>query len=334
MLRPLIATLLGVLTATVAQAACDGRDLFAKLEQDRPAVAARLLEEARAVPFGEGRYWRIEKDGVAPSHVFGTYHVAQATQTVPEAVWSALSDARIAIFEVALDEQIEMQRRMQSEPALSLSTDAVPFSERFDGHDLALLRMAFGARGVPAVAAERLKPWVQFSLLAFPPCQIEIARSGPEMLDMSLARRARAAGVPQIGLEDPLEAVSLIDRMNPDLRDRLMLATVRLADVEEDAFATAMALYRAGRIAMVMSFNEWLVRQEAPEIAIVEANNELYRELLDGRNAKWMPRLLEEADQGGAFIAVGALHLIGEKGLIAGFERAGYTVERLDTPAE
>lgn len=48
--------------------------------------------------------------------------------------------------------------------------------------------------------------------------------------------------------------------------------------------------------------------------------------LLHARNRAWMPKLLPELAQGGAFVAVGAAHMLGNQGLIALLENEGYTV--------
>lgn len=49
--------------------------------------------------------------------------------------------------------------------------------------------------------------------------------------------------------------------------------------------------------------------------------------LLDERNKNWMPKLKEVLNQGDAFVAVGALHLVGETGLVALLRKAGYVVK-------
>ena len=44
------------------------------------------------------------------------------------------------------------------------------------------------------------------------------------------------------------------------------------------------------------------------------------------RNAKWLARLRDEIAPGKTVVAVGALHLPGENGLLKGLEDAGYTL--------
>jgi uncharacterized protein YbaP (TraB family) len=49
--------------------------------------------------------------------------------------------------------------------------------------------------------------------------------------------------------------------------------------------------------------------------------------LLDDRNERWIPILQKEFKKNSLFIAVGAGHLPGEKGVIQLLRNAGYTVE-------
>lgn len=50
-------------------------------------------------------------------------------------------------------------------------------------------------------------------------------------------------------------------------------------------------------------------------------------ELLTKRNAAWIPLIRDQATKSPTFFAVGALHLVGEKGVIEGLRNAGLTVQ-------
>ena len=53
------------------------------------------------------------------------------------------------------------------------------------------------------------------------------------------------------------------------------------------------------------------------------------RALLQGRNATMAERAAPLLASGGAFIAVGALHLAGKTGLVERFRAQGYTVTKV-----
>ena len=51
--------------------------------------------------FSEGLLWKVEKEGVAPSYVFGTIHVAdEAVVTLDDKVVAALTEATTFIMEI------------------------------------------------------------------------------------------------------------------------------------------------------------------------------------------------------------------------------------------
>ena len=61
-----------------------------------------------------------------------------------------------------------------------------------------------------------------------------------------------------------------------------------------------------------------------------ESHPEFMEAMLDKRNTDWLSKLPAIFEQGSTFVAVGALHLAGDKGVIEGLKKAGYTV----TPIE
>jgi uncharacterized protein YbaP (TraB family) len=54
-----------------------------------------------------------------------------------------------------------------------------------------------------------------------------------------------------------------------------------------------------------------------------------YQTVLYARNARWLPELERLMGEGNAFVAVGAAHLLGERGLLREFVQRGYTVTRV-----
>ena len=54
-----------------------------------------------------------------------------------------------------------------------------------------------------------------------------------------------------------------------------------------------------------------------------------YEAVLFERNARWLPLIEPQLREGDLFIAVGAAHLFGERGILAELQRRGYTVKRI-----
>ncbi len=310
-------------------AACGGSDMLAALSQDDPATLAAIEGRAAAVPNGEGRFWRVERPGSAPSHLFGTFHTSAAAATVPDAAWTALDDARLAVFELDLDEQAATKARVARNPELAFDRSAPPLSSRLDAESLATVRTALTMRGMPGVLSEQMRPWMLFSLLSLPVCELQAQMMGAQALDAAMAQRAQEAGVPQQGLETFDDVIDAFDRIGPDVLLAMLTGGRAMLDIEEDSFRTGRDLYAAGRIAAIAAFSAWVTDRYAGPGAAASMNTAL-AVLLDDRNAAWLPTLEDALEGGGAFIAVGTLHLPGEHGLVALLRDRGWTVTRLD----
>ena len=85
MKRVAIALLCLLASATMARAeappACTGTDLAAKLKAEDPATYDAVMAEAKAIPNGQAIFWKIEHDGLPPSHLLGTAHVTDPRVT-------------------------------------------------------------------------------------------------------------------------------------------------------------------------------------------------------------------------------------------------------------
>ena len=172
----LIAACLALLVLGLTQtalAACQGTDMLDELARSDPAAYDAIRARAAATPNGEGRFWRIERPGTTASYLFGTFHTDQAVATVPSPVWQALGRARIALFEISAAEQDAMQARLAGDRDFAFDQTAPPLSQRLDPPASPILGRALAARGVPLARAERMRPWMLFSLLALPACHLQ-----------------------------------------------------------------------------------------------------------------------------------------------------------------
>lgn len=91
----------------------------------------------------------------------------------------------------------------------------------------------------------------------------------------------------------------------------------------------------AARQRFVTNYRDYLLGNERLLIPDQEIDKML---LISERNFAWLPKILEAHSQGDAFIAVGALHLGGENGLLELLKRDGFKIQRIageesDSPA-
>jgi uncharacterized protein YbaP (TraB family) len=177
-------------------------------------------------------------------------------------------------------------------------------------------------QGYPVAFLHHLKPWFLAVLTALPACE---ALDLPEV-DQFLAQTAKDSGVKVVGLETPREQLDAIETMSPEVAATLLALAAREPGMNDDLYATMLRLYRESRPAEILPISDAVGGLSAAERS---AQDEFMRVLLVGRNAVMAERAALLIASGGAFIAVGALHLTGKDGLIERFRADGYAVTKV-----
>lgn len=143
-------------------------------------------------------------------------------------------------------------------------------------------------------------------------------------LDRHFAQRATEAGKPTEGLETGAEQIALFDGMDPRLQQQSLEDVLSDAGEMEQNINRLHELWRQGDVAGLEAETNQRMREEYPE---------LYARINRDRNLAWLPVISKRLDRGGededVLVVVGALHLLGEDGLVSLLRDAGYTVERL-----
>ena len=282
-------------------------------EADCPAAQATPPVVADpATPFGTGLLWKVQAGEAPPSFVYGTIHLADPSLAAPSAaVLDALRQSRVFGLEVLFDTEtlLRVGASMRAAPGKGLGDAASPAL-------LARVVPLLARYGVEAAAAHQLKPWAAWTTLALPPSQA----GGGEPLDLRLLSLARDAGMPAFGLETLDEQVAVFDALSVQEQLALLQDAACHYGAQQAELAQAIAAWQREDLA-------WLLAQG--QAADSPAADALGRRLLDERNVTLAERLLPKLRAGGVFVAVGAAHLPGSKGLLARFEHAGFTVRRM-----
>ena len=285
----------------------------------RSAVAALVLLcvlPATAQRFDQGLLWRVEGGGTPASHVFGTVHVADPRVTqLPQPVARAFAEARSLTVEAGLDPSsfLALANRM-----LYLDGRDLPGAVGPDLYGKAASLV--GKLGLPEQAVRLFKPWAVAILLSVPPQNPE------EVLDLVLARAARDQGKPVHELETLDEQVEVFDGMSE--ADQTLLLTRAVAKYEQmpRLVGRMVEMWLARDLAGMRRIGEEAAGGGAEAKRLYET---FARRLLTERNLRMAARLQARLKEGGAFVAVGALHLHGESGVLAELECRGWKVTRV-----
>lgn len=255
--------------------------------------------------------YRISGNGLEqPSYLYGTIHIiCPADFSVPEHVKNAVDEADVTVLELDMDEPDFMQQMQRS----MVSQDMKNFSQNMDeAHRQKLddiLQKHFGA-GIDQLGI--MKPFIieNMLLMRYLPCD------KPESYEATFIELSQDQEQEVIGLETVAFQFSVFDQIPEEKQIEW------INDMLDDSLGT------------VNSFGEMV---EVYKQQDVEGLNDLMMKeeqfddyadiLLYDRNADWIPKIKQIVSEQSAFIAVGAGHLGGEKGVLALLEDEGFTVE-------
>jgi hypothetical protein len=318
---------IGAITLSLAHAEppkpCQGSDLT-RLD----GLAAAETARADDLVNGDGLLWRIEKPGLAPSYLFGTIHSTdESALEVARRAAQSINGAKMVATELGGPiDTIEKANITAATLARALDRDHDTFDGAVASEDRDEIEKFIAGLGYPAAFAHHLKPWFLAILTALPKCEAERETLNLPEVDQFLAQTAKDLGVKVIGLETPEEQLAAIANMRPQVAATLLTLAARDQGLNDDLYATTLRLYRESRPAEIVAIADALGGLSEVERA---AQDELMRDLLQGRNAIMAERAAPLLASGGAFIAVGALHLAGKTGLVEQFRAHGYMVTKV-----
>ncbi|MEJ2189178.1 MAG: TraB/GumN family protein [Acidobacteriota bacterium] len=259
--------------------------------------------------------WSVER-GSTTVYLLGSIHVLKEdAYPLPQAIDRAFDDAEVVVFEVDLDDMSAAALKMLAAGTLEGDENL----EEVVGPTMWLqVSEHMKSAGLQPAAFQRMKPWmVALSLSAF-----ELARAGYTPgagLDTRLDARAKAAGKERLALETVDFQVGIFTDLDPVQSVEFLKYTLRDLDTVIPLLDELATSWRVGDVKPV---EELLLDgfEESPE---------LFEKLVTKRNQSWLGQV-EELIGGDrdALVVVGALHLVGDGGLVALLRDKGYVVEQ------
>lgn len=317
-------------TAVVAKP-CTGTDLIAQLERENPQRASTLRARAGSIPYSSGVIWKVEKPGVDPSWIFGTMHLSdERLLDLPPRAQSAFETARTLALEITepLDEKVMASKAMT---VLQHTTylDGTTLDEKLSQKNRALLADLLESKhGMPWSIGRKMRPWALMGMVALPSCELARKLAGRPFLDMALGQRAKAQGKTIVGLETLEGQMKVMASLPEKLILEALTETAQLGSKLEDVFETMIALYEREEIALIWTMLQVLSPDGFEAVQNDPAFARFQEVVVDERNFGMADASEPLIAKGGVFIAVGALHLPGQKGLLNILAQRGYTISR------
>ena len=290
-----------------------GRSLIWNLFIALACLAGTFAAQASDA-FDSGLLWKVEAAGTTPSYLFGTMHSDNpAVVELPAPVRRAFDQAGSLTLEVVLDPQ-----SLLSMASALLLTDGKSLESLIGRRLYERSVEGLRAQGVAEILVAGMKPWAVAVTLMTP------VTTGGLVLDHALYRDAVAAGKKVHGLETVAEQTGLFDDLS--LKDQITL----LRDTLDNLGSIGLMLdelqvaYLDRDLKRLQEISEASMRAGDPQLA--ETFN---RKIVLERNHRMAERMQSRLREGRQFIAVGALHLAGEQGLLRLLSERGYRLSRI-----
>ena len=289
-------------------------------------LTARLLLATAAIVFAavsgaeerfaKGVLWRVSKEGVAPSHVYGTMHVADPRiADLPAPVRKAFGSSQSLVVEYVAD-GYERTRFLEAATFLDRQT----LTAKIGHEDFLRAFEALKPIGLTEEFVNKLKPWgVLLNLRS------EGTGEGlsPDAQLQALALERR---MPRFQMEGVEEQVFVFDEFPMESQVALLRhALAHRNELEAMTERTLQAYLSRDLGAIWRIHDEFAARY--PDLASHYASF-TKRVVLD-RSVVMAFRMQRQLRKGRAFVALGALHLYGPKGVLALLEQDGYRVTRV-----
>ena len=274
-------------------------------------LAGMVMHAVAGTDRGHGLLWEIRADGVTSSYLFGTIH-SEDPEVLDLAVpvQEAFDGADRVVLEVLMD----MEAMIYSSSAMLLM-DGRMLSDITGRSLFDKTASAVSSRGIPEIVLERMKPWAAATTLSVPPPETGL------VLDLRLYQEAERTGKQLHGLESIREQLDVFDAMPERDQVALLKDAVDNLEIIDEMNAALLSAWKRRDLAAMMAISDESMRTGDQRLA-----REFEQRLIVGRNRLMADRVEPYLRQGRAFIAVGALHLPGNDGLLNLLEQRGYTV--------
>jgi len=263
--------------------------------------------------------WKVTGNGLKhPSYLFGTHHLIsiQFLDSVP-GLFKAFNNCDVIVGEMVIN-NIDATAKIQQ---AAIMPNHVKINDLLNDDEYKLVD-------------NELKSVLKFDLkdvsimnpsLILTMYEMEIYKKLTGFKDESQSDSyfqlvAAEKGKKIIGLETVDQQIAILfNNNNLERQADILVETVQKKDSILNEMIQLNKLYKVGKI-------EKLIDLSKRKGNITDMTDEEYAKLVDNRNADWMTKLPGLFKESSCFVAVGAMHLGGKKGLIKLLEKEGYKV--------
>jgi uncharacterized protein len=302
----------------VGEARGDDRTVRLNRRHFALAAATALATPAWARPerFAQGLLWRVTKTGAGTSHVFGTIHEGdERLGDLPAPVGRALDRSKSLMVEF-LPNAYSTERFLEA----AVYADRQTLEEHIGAEDFARVLEQLAPIGLEREFVNRLKPWgVLINLRSMK--TVSTPNVDAQILERALSRRLAIGQIE--GVE---ELIFTFDECPLDSQIALLHHSLAHRAERVELARRTVTAYMDRDLAAIWRLREGFVARY-PEVAAHQLI--MTKRVLYDRSVVMTFRMQAELRRGDAFVALGALHLYGSRGVLALLEQDGYRVARV-----
>jgi len=269
----------------------------------------KVNPEPAVIPYRTGLLWEIKNKKGDISHIFGTMHSQDrmVTQIHPY-VRLALHKSNRLVMEIVPNNESN-----QIFSKALFFTDDNNLEDLIENEIYSRIENRITDYGIDISDTRRLKPWAAFTILGRP------RPVNAPTLEMILMQIAIETNHEIVGLETMDELIMILDSIAMPDQIEILYDTVCNQDKIIRDTKKLVNLYFERDLAGIMAFNEQPHHDE-------EVYKRFIQKMLIERNLKIITRIEQHINSSRAFIAIGALHLPGENGLLSLLGKKGYAI--------
>jgi uncharacterized protein YbaP (TraB family) len=274
----------------------------------QPTVS--MVPMSAEVALGKGLCWKIEKEKQVASYLYGTMHIGdKRVVTLAPKVQKIFNQSDSVSLEI-LPDYAAMAALMRG----MMFTDGRSLEDVIGKHLYSDLVHAISRHGIDEGRVKYLRPWAIMGIMSSP-----VLQEG-EALDMHLYTNAQKQGKPVYGLETAEEQIQKLNGISKEAQVDIIRSLIHDEIKVDEVFRDFLKLYLDRDLKSLMDYANQFSDQYPAFAASFNSS------LIDDRNVLMVNRMQSRLKEGNAFIAVGALHLPGEKGILHLLEQQGYRV--------
>lgn len=314
--------------ATASQPGCKGINMLPELAATSPETYSEIRSVADATENARAVLWKIERAGVPDSYLLGTIHMTDPRVTAfsPQ-LKTALAKTKTLALEVADISADATNAAIAKAAQLVLFTDGRTLDDLLSREEYNKVKATLTDAGLPGETAAIFRPWVVSMILSTSSCERQKVKDGLPVLDLKLANTARQRGLDVVGLETIDSQLAAMAAVPDDQQIAMLRASLKFVDRANDTMETLLQLYLSRDMGSAWPFHLALAQRAGISRQLF---TDFQKRIISDRNEKMCDRALPLLRAGHTLIAVGALHLIGEHGLVALLRQAGYTVTAVE----